>query len=237
MGRGSISLKSKGEGVEQGSLSFSRKGICKMSNEGVSLVKSVVLDKVRGRELFTSLDISKQLKAVSYKCVRECLHELWFTGEISGVDYTRTLGRMASGKNAYIYGPRGTPDSIYTNRGQASNLKHIQHSIPSIIQDNLDKGKPRASLLSRYIRSDGSIEISGALVNKINAQAGSILYGWFDTPKQELVVSVRPPYTGACSFRVYKTGETRIPKSLVSTCLFPKDDFSVRVQGDELRIF
>lgn len=225
-----------------------------VDQNAVEVVRNIFRDKARCHEMFTSVDITKQTGDISHRFVRDALHELWSAGEITSLDYTRTLERMHNGQEAYVYGPRGVPASHYTNRGQTldpatTGSDDTQYAPPITKQQYIDTmvgfGKeilkrndaPSARFLSRHTRSDGAIEIPGVLVSKINASNGDQLYGYFDDAEKELVIS--PEEKAGKSnvpFHVYRTGETRVPKKLVSTFFPGQDNFCVRIRGKELRI-
>lgn len=214
-------------------------------------IKTIFKDKARSNEMFTAVDVTKQIGDVAHRKIREALHDLWSTGEITSLGYTRSLQRMnvtndhGQTLEAYVYHPRGVDPSNYTNREQTldpntTGPDEVQYapqpSTPTVTvtTSSQPRSNVRSRYLSRHTRSDGAIEIPGVLVSKLQAQAGDTVYGLFDQTSQELVISGRN--NGGIPFTIYKTGETRVPKRLVEKHFPNNTRFSVRVVGSELRI-
>lgn len=215
-----------------------------VDQKDLDVVRNVFKDKARSCEMFTSVDITKQTCDISHKFVREALHELWSSGEITSLDYTRTLERMSNGQDAFVYGPRGISASSYTNRGQtldpattgSDDVQYAPRDTARVISTPSNDTVP-AKYLSRHTRSDGAIEIPGTLVSKINTNKGNLLYGYFDDSRKELVITTDDkPGKKATAFHVYRTGETRVPRKLVSAFFPGQIHFSVQVDGGELRV-
>jgi len=209
-------------------------------------IRIIFKDKARSNEMFTAVDLTKQIGDVSHRHVRDTLHDMWRAGEITGLDYTRSLERMnvkdehGNPLEAYVYHPRTVSASSYTNRDQTldpntSGPDDAQYAPPPSTRpaQSNTSASVKSRYLSRHTRSDRAIEIPGALVSKLQKQAGDSIYGYFQNG--EIIITGQNT-TGSTRFKIYKTGETRVPRRLVEKHFPNNTNFSVRIVGAELRI-
>lgn len=208
------------------------------------LVKSIFADKVRSGEMFTSVDLTKNAIDVPHRDVRTIVHELWNEGFMSQLGYTRSLENMDNGHQAFVYAPIGASTQTYTNRDQtldpstsgSDNAQYAyQDEVLSAPVDTYTITMQQGNFFQRTLRKDGAIEIPKSVISKVGGVPGSKMICMKNEINKSLEVKLARE-SDKQDFKVYATGEARVPKRIAASLFGNYADLGVEVDGDRLVI-
>jgi len=97
------------------------KGQNNLSDSDVDVIKSVITDKVNGREMFTAFDITKKVRSDGMRAfhndVKSVVADMHQT--MANLGYTRTPMSIFNGKTAMVYHRIGDDPNNYANVNQS----------------------------------------------------------------------------------------------------------------------